>query len=91
MRERLRIATSIGVCLLFGAILGAAIFAAFGEGPARWLTTSPRSDWLGFVGAVLSGVMTLAGAALAWFAVERQIKQAKQAIWRKERDAARLL
>jgi hypothetical protein len=31
------------------------------------------SDWIGFAGNIVAGVMTLIGAAIAWFAVQRQI------------------
>jgi hypothetical protein len=35
--------------------------------------TIKRADLIGFAGNVLSGLMTLAAAVLAWFAVQRQI------------------
>jgi hypothetical protein len=37
------------------------------------------SDWIGFSGSVLSGAITLLAAALAWFAVQRQIKAQEDA------------
>jgi hypothetical protein len=38
------------------------------------------SDWLGFAGSFAGAMVTLAAAALAWWAVQRQIKQAENAI-----------
>ena len=44
------------------------------------------NDWIGFAGSVVSGVMTLLAATIAWFAVKRQI-DASEAIARyRERD-----
>jgi heme A synthase len=45
------------------------------------------SDWIGFSGRVLSGVITLLAAILAWFAVQRQIKSRLNA---QERAAERV-
>jgi hypothetical protein len=81
----------IAVCLAFGAILGAAAFAAFGEQPAKWIAAPVRAEWLGFVGAILSGATTLAAAALAWFSVERQLFHSRRAVTRKERESASLV
>jgi hypothetical protein len=38
------------------------------------------SDWLGFAGSFVGAMVTLAAAALAWWAVQSQIRQAKNAI-----------
>jgi hypothetical protein len=45
------------------------------------------SDWIGFSGSVLAGVITLFAALLAWFAVQRQISAQEEA---EKRAAARL-
>ena len=45
----------------------------------------PRADWLGFLGSVLAGAMTLIGAVIAWFAVQRTIVAQRQ-LATEERD-----
>lgn len=45
------------------------------------------SDWIGFAGNVLAGVMTLFAAILAWFAVTRQINVAREVAMIRESEA----
>jgi hypothetical protein len=45
------------------------------------------SDWMGFAGNVVSGAMTLLAAAIAWFAVQRQITAQKEIAKLEETEA----
>jgi hypothetical protein len=74
----LGLGTSIIAMIPFGIVGGDAIKA---------------SDWIGFAGSVVSGAMTLAAAAAAWFAVQRQInaqieiaRQNETEVWQVLRD-----
>jgi hypothetical protein len=42
------------------------------------------SDWLGFSGSVIAGLMTLTGAIIAWFAVQLQIRSQERTTARAE-------
>lgn len=63
---------------LFGMVLGAAFYATFGQIPTQWMTAAPRSEWLGFTGAVIGGVCTIGAGALAVIAVDFQIKETQR-------------
>jgi len=59
-----------------GLIALAAVLACFLAITLPVIRSSPpahTSDWLGFAGGVVGGVMTLVAAGIAWFAVQRQI------------------
>lgn len=78
MQNRLRTLLAILTVLLMGAILGAAAFAVKGEQPSKWFVEK-YDDWLGFVGGIVGGVMTLLAALIAWISVHRQIDDAIRA------------
>jgi hypothetical protein len=47
--------------------------------PVTVAETLKFSDWIGFVGAVIAGAMTLVAGMIAWFSVQRQIKASEAA------------
>ncbi|MHB8267815.1 hypothetical protein [Bradyrhizobium sp.] len=58
----------ISLALILGTVILTAIPISIATGD-----TIKSSDWIGFAGNVVAAVMTLIGAAIAWFAVQQQI------------------
>jgi small-conductance mechanosensitive channel len=62
-------------------VLGTAILVALPVSIANGEAIK-SSDWIGFSGNVVAGVMTLVAAIIAWFAVQRQIQAQEESAGR---------
>jgi zinc transporter ZupT len=63
-----------------GIIALAAVLGCFLVTVVRVIKSDPSPhtlDWLGFSGSIIGAIMTLAAAAVTWFAVQRQINEAR--------------
>ena len=66
--------------MLLALLLLPQSWAAFLVTVVRVIKSDPSPhtlDWLGFSGSIIGAIMTLAAAAVAWFAVQRQINEAR--------------
>ncbi|MGC2774241.1 MAG: hypothetical protein WA418_01245 [Bradyrhizobium sp.] len=82
------------LALLWG-IYGALVIAAIVGATAETIVVAARSginqEWLGFAGALLGSIMTVAAGILAWLAAQRTISANQAMAERRERDTFRVI
>lgn len=72
----------MSLAMVLGTMIVVAIPIAISGGE-----TIKASDWIGFAGNVVAGVMTLIAAIVAWFAVQQQIAAQTNAIEQELKEA----
>lgn len=74
------------ICTMAMILVMALWLGAYGPiWQAAW--KAQPSDWLGFLGNIVAGLMTLIAAGIAWLAVQRQIESGREIASLRETDA----